>query len=201
MGKVQIELSPSVGKNFFDAEAKCEALFSQSGPFWHLFTHGELSEIIFTNQEEFRVGMNFIGICADRCPDINVITFALMNNHIHIVMSGIETACQEMFDMFAAHLKMFFTRGKRWINLSSFKATLLPITNLKQLRNTIVYVHRNGYLTNTAYMPSSYPWGSGYLFFNKIKCLVLYLLCHVIRLHSDLKDVFAEVLILFYLLR
>lgn len=189
-----------VGATFYEKEEICERLFNESGPFWHLCTPGELCANIFTCEEDFRVGMNLLGVCADRfrvvsgngCQGVDIVgsfnqgvsivggrgvvrsmgvkiyTFILMNNHIHIILCGDERACREFFEMFRKRLNMYFTRSASRVDLSGFEAELYPITSLKQLRSEFAYVNRNASVVNSAYTPYSYPWGAGYLFFNRI---------------------------------
>lgn len=161
---------------FYDKEEFCEELFNGAGPFWHLCTPGKLCANIFTCEEDFRVAMNLMGVCADQfrvCSrvgsgGVRIYTFILMNNHIHIILCGDERACREFFEMFKKRLNMYFTRSASRVDLSGFEAELYPITSLKQLRSEFAYVNRNASVVNSAYTPFSYPWGAGYLFFNNI---------------------------------
>ncbi len=43
--------------------------------------------------------------------------------------------------------------------------SLKPVPDLKALRNTIVYVNRNGYVVTPECTPFSYPWGTGPYYF------------------------------------
>lgn len=49
---------------------------------------------------------------------------------------------------------------------SSFEARYKEIDSLQSLRNTIVYVNRNGFVTDRNYTPFTYPWGTGKYYFN-----------------------------------
>lgn len=44
------------------------------------------------------------------------------------------------------------------MDISALDCEPIPITSLQMLRNEIVYVHRNGYVVNSAFTPFSYPW-------------------------------------------
>lgn len=46
-----------------------------------------------------------------------------------------------------------------------FQMSLKPVPDLKALRNTIVYVNRNGYVVTPECTPFSYPWGTGPYYF------------------------------------
>ena len=155
-------------RTFYDKENKCELLFNESDPFWHLFTPGHLTELLFTNEEEFCFGMNLMGICADRVPRLKIYTFELMNNHLHCILSGGRKDCEDLFEMYHARLQRYLANTGRLVDLSVFRLSLLSIPDLNALRNEIVYVNRNGYLVKPSCTPFSYMWGAGYLYFNPI---------------------------------
>lgn len=46
-----------------------------------------------------------------------------------------------------------------------FSPTLKEIADIDAIRNTIVYINRNGFVSNHNYTPYSYPWGAGPYFF------------------------------------
>lgn len=162
-------------RTYFDKENECEFRFREGGPFWHLCTPGHLTEILFRNDDDFRFGMNLTGICADRFPQVKMLTFELMSNHIHDILSGEKRYCEDMFDMFYSRLKRFFRNSDRSVDLSAFQPQLIPIDNLNSLRNEIAYVNRNGFLVNSSYSPFSYPWGAGNLYFSSMFQLIVFL--------------------------
>lgn len=158
----------SRSRTFFDKENQCEYLFNQSGPFWHLCTPGQLTELLFTTDEEFGFGMNLMGICADKYSKLKIYTFELMNNHLHCILSGDRKDCEAFFDMYQTRLQRYLANTGRLVDMSAFSPSLLSIPDLNALRNEIVYVNRNGYLIKSSYTPYSYLWGAGYLYFNPI---------------------------------
>ncbi|MFA5443635.1 MAG: hypothetical protein WC128_01830 [Bacteroidales bacterium] len=160
--------SAPISRTFFDKENQCEYLFNESVPFWHMFTPGNLTTLLFTNDEEFGFGMNLMGICADRNPMLKIYTFELMNNHLHCILSGDKKCCEDLFNMYQTRLQRYLAITGRVVELSAFKVSLLSIPDLHALRNEIVYVNRNGYLVKPSYTPFSYIWGAGYLYFNPI---------------------------------
>lgn len=152
-------------RNFFMMETECEALFFRNKPFWHLCTPGESMEIIYTDEIEFNFGINLLAICLAEFPDLTAYTFELMNNHIHIILSGPEEDCLGMFNLYKVKLHQFIQRKKRIVDLSGFMPEVLPIEDLRAFRNETVYVNRNGYVVNPSTTPFSYPWGGGRWFF------------------------------------
>ena len=94
---------------------------------------------MFHSSDDMVFAVNLMCICACRCPDIKILTFEIMNNHIHAILSGKRERCQ-----------------------------VIPIADLNSLRNEIAYVNRNGFLVHSVHTPFSYPWGSNSAFFNPV---------------------------------
>lgn len=155
-----------VAASFRDLEWDCELKFRKYRHIWHLYTDGRNADIIFRDQEDMKVGMNLIGISLLKFPDLKMFTFELMNNHLHIILSGERCRCEEFFSTFKARLWKFFSRNGRIVNMHDFNCGLAEITTLQSLRNEIVYVNRNGYVVHPECTPFSYPWGAGACFFN-----------------------------------
>lgn len=158
----------SVAGSFWDAERDCEFRFNQEGPFWHLYTDGHKNDIIFSCKEDMAVGMNLIAVSALAFPKIKVLTFELMNNHVHVILRGSCEDCEAFFALFKSKLAKFFARNGRVVNLRDFNCNMIEITSLQALRNEIVYVNRNGFVAIPSCTPYSYPWGAGAFFFNTI---------------------------------
>ncbi|MCQ2151049.1 MAG: hypothetical protein MJY46_04215 [Bacteroidales bacterium] len=153
-------------KNFYEKEAGCEAEFMQLGSIYHLWTQEDF-EIIFTCDDEFKTGMNIIGLCAMMHPDIKIITFELMSNHMHFAISGNETDVVTFFSMTKKYLSRYFTKAGRRIGWNKFTERHRLLKSLNEARNVIIYINRNGYLVNERYTPFSYPWGANRYFYNQ----------------------------------
>ena len=83
-------------------EEACELAFRRKGPYWHLYTPGDLTEIIFTCEEEFLIGMNLVAVCLAYFPGLRIVTFTLMNNHFHFILAG---SREDVVDFFAMYRK------------------------------------------------------------------------------------------------
>ncbi len=120
---------------------------------------------IFISKEDFIMGMWCLAAAQHLCKSVRVITFELMGNHIHLILAGAKEDCIKVFDIFAARLKKAFPKRQHAIGWSNFKMEILPIESLQALRNEIIYVNRNAFVSNPAYTPDSYPWGGGCAYF------------------------------------
>lgn len=136
-----------------------------NGPYWHVYTDGTKMQNIFCCEEDFKTGMWCLAASIHMCKDVQMITFELMGNHVHLILAGSKENCIQAFDLFEARLKKVFPKRKRAIDWSQFKMDILPIESLQALRNEIIYANRNAFVANPAYTPGSYLWGGGCAYF------------------------------------
>ena len=136
-------------------------------PIWHLSTDGESQCLIFRNKEDFKEGMNVVGLSASKYREnVSNLTFTLMNNHLHFITQGEKKHIEAYFNYIYGRLRRMLLRQNRGSDLSSPKLTLTQITTDTHLRNAIAYANRNGYVTNPYVTPFSYEWGAARYFFN-----------------------------------
>ncbi|MBR1868953.1 MAG: hypothetical protein IJ799_02685, partial [Bacteroidales bacterium] len=152
-------------RSFPQQEQACSFAFDSSGPYWHLYTP-EMEEILFTCAEDFRWAMAAIAVCALLCPDVVVITFQIMSNHLHFALSGTLEACLRFFGLFKKALRRWVAARSPGRMLRSFDAKLKPVTDLTALRAVIIYINRNGFVVSADHSPFSYPWGANRFYFN-----------------------------------
>lgn len=155
----------SIKLTFSQKESICENTFMANGPFWHLCTPGQLTEIICETDADYAFCCSMIGIAAAVCG-VRVISFEVMSNHIHVILAGPESSCNAFFQYYKEKLQRYYSQSGRFKNWNAFTHQLIPITSLEMLRIEIVYVNRNGYVVSEMHTPFSYPWGSSNLYFN-----------------------------------
>lgn len=148
-------------KNYNEKERSCEATFFSAGPYWHAYTLGKETPILFTGSDDLRFAMNVIAQAADKFPELRIIAFEVMNNHFHFVISGSESVIQAFFEF----IRKRIFRSVPGIKYA--KLTIKPIKDLHSLRNNIIYTNRNGYVADPNYTPFSYPWGTGCYYFTQ----------------------------------
>jgi hypothetical protein len=151
--------------SFSEKERICESIFAANGPYWHVYTDGTKMQNIFCCEEDFKTGMWCLAVALHLCKGVQMITFELMGNHVHLILAGAKEDCIKVFDLFAARLKKAFPRRQHAIDWSKFKMDILPIESLQALRNEIIYTNRNAFVANPEYTPDSYPWGGGCAYF------------------------------------
>ena len=159
-----INQSTRTMRTFAQSERSCEASFQNAGPYWHAYTSGKNTPVLFTCKEDLAFVMNVIAQAASLLlpKNIVIITFEVMNNHFHFILSGDRELIMEFFAFIRKRLKRTIP------NTDGLELQLKPIESLSALRNGIVYTNRNGYVAISDYTPFSYPWGCGRYYFNDI---------------------------------
>ena len=152
--------------SFAQAEQFCSNTFSNNNPFWHVCTTGKLTEILCETPEDFKFCVTLIAIAASYAK-VKVISFEVMSNHIHVLLAGCTREdCLNFFNYYKAKLHRYYLSTGRYKNLSGFTTDPIPLPTLESVRREIVYIARNGFLASDKYLPYSYPWGTGSLYFN-----------------------------------
>ena len=151
--------------SYSEMESKCSLTFSNSGPYWHLWTP-ENYQVIFPDKDAFIAGMNILAICSRLVPEAKVITFELMSNHLHLALAGLKEAALRLFKLFKRSLSRYLKSRGYTIDLSSLEANIRQISSLQELRNVITYINRNGYIVSPDTTPFTYQWGANTYYFN-----------------------------------
>lgn len=153
---------------FVEKEKLSEKSFDVYGPFWHIYTDGTIMEDIFRSDDGFREGMIALAVSAVLFGKAELITFELMNNHVHLIMRGAKEDCIESFEIFKRRLRRHLRYSDQSVDWKRFEPGILKIESLKSLRNEIIYVNRNAYVAHQNHTPFSYPWGGGWAFFSPV---------------------------------
>lgn len=125
---------------------------------YHLSTDGRWSGTIFHNAALFAYGMILMGLLTLRFA-INIYSFILMQNHIHIVLSGTGKEITEMFHYMVRKLN-YRLRALGFPELpEGYGFKLVPIENREQLKSELIYLDRNT-LEKHLCIPGGYPWGT-----------------------------------------
>lgn len=137
--------------------------FAHGGKYWHAYTDGRKTGLMFTNVEDYTFAMNVVAQAANEYRELELIAFAIMGNHFHFVLSSRSEDCMSAFYSFIRKRISYSIPEIRRTGIS-----IKSIDSLQSLRNNIVYTNRNGYVAGPGYTPFSYPWGTGRYYFNEI---------------------------------
>jgi len=140
--------------------------FSELGECWHLSTT-ENFELIFCCKEDFMAGMGIISICAKLFPELRILTFELMSNHLHFTIAAAKNRVIAFVNSVKKMLSRYFRAKGRTIEVNAMTYHIGLLDSLERIRNVIAYDNRNGYLVSPEHTPFSYPWGSNRYYFNE----------------------------------
>lgn len=153
--------------SYAESERICETTFANGCPWWHLYTPGIATSLLFVDADDYRYAINLLARCHKDIGTVITVAFEIMSNHIHLITSGKEDDVRHFFTLFKRRLKWYMASKGRKEALVQFTMFLKPVSDLKTLRNTIVYVNRNGYVADPDHTPYSYPWGTGKFYFGE----------------------------------
>ena len=153
-------------------ESYCEAAFHKGGPYWHLYTNGEKMPVVFTTPADYAFGILLLGIALACFPNVRILTFSLMSNHLHIILAGPEADIRALFSRFKERLSRYLNKQGKMCRLDNLEAELFRIPDVRTLRSEMVYVNRNGYVVHAECTPFSYWWSAGVFFFNPIASMI-----------------------------
>ena len=109
---------------FKERERYCETTFRDGGPYWHAYTSGKDTPLLFSQEEDLVFVMNVIAQAAALFPEVRIIAFEVMNNHFHFVVSAEERAVSAFWGFARKRLVRSFPLMK------GLQITLKPIGDL-----------------------------------------------------------------------
>lgn len=133
--------------------------------YFHICTDGRVLPWMFQDERDFIAGVNRIGICCLK-TDVKVISFVLMDNHVHFVLYGTMPQCKEFVTLYK-QLTGTWIHVRYGVSdfLKHLPTDILLLDTEERLLNTIAYIDRNPVVAGYRYLPTEYPWGSArYLF-------------------------------------
>ncbi len=149
-------------KSFLDLNS-----FNEDHLEFQLVTTDHLSESIwFRDEQDFKVGMNYIAIIS-LATGINVLAFILMSNHVHLVLQCTKVEAERFINEFKRRYSQYINNryGKvEFLRNNSFKVDTVRIGD-ESLERAIAYTLMNSVAANICMNASDYPWGSAGVYF------------------------------------
>ena len=120
---------------------------------------------MFKDNTDFITGINRIAICR-HLTKVNVISYVLMDNHIHCLLQGTMPQCKDFINKYKQLTgKYIYSRHSITGHLRGLESRIIPIEDEENLLAVLAYIDRNPTVAGYRYLPSEYPWGSArYLF-------------------------------------
>lgn len=122
----------------------------------------------FREEEDFKVAMNHVAIQAADIPDVTVLAFVLMSNHVHFVLKGKREDAVRFLRQFKHRYSIYYGLKygiKEFLRRNGLDVKPIPPDD-EAIEKAIAYVQMNCVAANICAHPSQYPWGTGNTFFN-----------------------------------
>lgn len=138
---------------------------------WLVTTDHLEEELWFRDDEDFKVGMNFVAVQAACMPEVIILDFILMSNHVHFVLKGTHSDVKRFIRQFKQRYSMYYQSKwgvNKFLRLTGVDIKEIPFEDEAPER-AIAYVQMNCVAANICSHPSQYSWGTGNCFFNQTK--------------------------------
>ena len=135
---------------------------------WLITTEHLKAGLWFRDEEDFKVGMNFVALQA-HAGRVVVLSFTLMSNHVHFVVKADSKKDAEAFiDGFKHRYSLYLRRKygvKEFLRGNDVRVDLVSPYD-EDPEKAIAYVEMNCVAAGICSHPSQYCWGTGAVFFN-----------------------------------
>ena len=121
----------------------------------------------FLEEEDFKVGMNYVAVLAAGSPVV-ILAFILMSNHVHFVLIGTEEDAHAFIDELKRRYSQYYQSkygSRRLLKRNNADVKPIPFED-EAAEKAVAYVQMNSVAANICLQPTQYPWGTGNLFYN-----------------------------------
>ncbi len=132
--------------------------------YYHLCTEGWREGLLFNDKNQYAFGMCTIALLNVKFG-VQIITFELMPNHIHLLLSGTGSQCVDCFYYIFSRINIKLKKDGYPKLPEDYGFKLIPAKDNLTLKKVIVYIARNRYEKGLC-TPTGSLWGSSYLYFN-----------------------------------
>ncbi|MBQ6087224.1 MAG: transposase [Bacteroidales bacterium] len=123
----------------------------------------------FRDEEDFKVGMNYVAIQAACSTEVTVLTFILMSNHVHFLLNGRKKDVIAFVNQFKRRYSIYYRRRygvKEFLRHNGLDVRLI-LQEDEEMERAFAYVQMNCVAANICAHPGQYPWGTGTTFFSQ----------------------------------
>lgn len=152
-------------KTFAEQENLCLFRFAEAGSCFHVCSQ-ENHPVLFHNDDDFKAAMNVVALAAFLFLDIRILTFEIMSNHFHFLLSGSKERINPFLKTLVSKISTHPALSDSSQNLQNLSFSIYPTDDLNNLRNVIAYINRNGTVVNPDESVYTYKWGANRYFFN-----------------------------------
>lgn len=136
---------------------------------YYLVTTDHLEDALwFRDDDDYATGMNYVAIQAALTPEVMVLVFILMSNHVHFVLYGTRREVEAFVNDFKGRYSKYLNKKygtKEFLRRNSLNIKELPMEETEALERGMAYVQMNCVAANICLYPGQYLWGTGNVFF------------------------------------
>ena len=131
---------------------------------YHFSSSHQETRQIFKSEKDFIFGINTLALLLPG-SGVKIVAYCLMNNHIHILLTGTYENCLAYYDR-VIHRIVQMLAGKYGLSgiLRQKDLDVVAVMSERQLKREICYIHRNPYKARIS-SPDDYPWSSADVYF------------------------------------
>ena len=135
--------------------------------YFHAYTKGLEDKQLFRDREDFIAGMNLLAVVCSTFPQLKLLAFVLMSNHVHFVLHGTEQQAKEFMDLYknlvSRYVRTRYGEAKYLRHLlTTVSEVALENEGLKRL---IAYVLNNPVKAGINCVATGYEWSSARCYF------------------------------------
>lgn len=134
--------------------------------YYHLCSDGWKDGKLFEGDRQYAAGVTAIALMTLKC-NVSIYGYALMPNHIHILLSGTGKDCVDAFELFVRRCTWWLKNNHCPPLPDDYGFRLIPIGSPESFRSHYLYLARNPYEKGYC-IPGTYCWGSDSLLFNPL---------------------------------
>lgn len=128
---------------------------------YHFSSSHKETRLIFRTEKDFIIGVNTLALLLPG-SGVKIVAYCLMDNHIHILLTGTLEDCLSFYDRVTHRLAQLLRIGNGVLKKDD--VDIVAVTSDLQLKREICYIHRNPYKARIA-SPDAYPWSSADVYF------------------------------------
>lgn len=134
---------------------------------YHFSSSHQETRQIFKSEKDFIFGINTLALLLPG-SGVKIVAYCLMNNHIHILLTGTYENCLAYYDR-VIHRIVQMLAGKYGLSgiLRQKDLDVVAVMSERQLKREICYIHRNPYKARIS-SPDAYLWSSADVYFKTV---------------------------------
>ena len=131
---------------------------------YHFSSSHQETRRLFRSKKDFIIGINTLALLLPG-SGVKIIAYCLMDNHIHILLSGRLDDCLDYYDRVIHRLAQMLGAAHGFSGVLGRKdLDIVAVMSDTQMKREICYIHRNPYKARIA-SPDAYPWSSADVYF------------------------------------